>query len=902
MKNAEMASTDASLSGDTANPNPLSLEDQITLQLAQKLSATEPSLLGHSYPADHYLPVILESFDCIIEQARVSLQEDRTVALSSVVERAAEVTQEREDGDIGQESAAAQTAALDQATLLLCIALLDHALYKDIYDSIIVGFLAVLGIRKDGCFSEATTYTLYLSAFIKIAQLLVIQRSVLAVKLDEVDHVADILDVMQDRFMVYRTRSPMNWVQKLRTYGKKIQDTTTSLGHIIWTDDSEQLTYKDFQVTMTNLKTFVAKQVSIAQQQLHDLLLVHEDEDRGVVAPRFNLRSLKDDPSISELGWNFLKHAENSTLHGHEDWLLTRVSAKWKKQVVHRYLKQVDSFLESLLLLVHITGGQPARGSELTSLQFCNSTHGIRRSVFIENGLVSFVTFYHKGYSIQGSTKIVHRYLPREVTLDMSLQSISTPFLWCSEIKDNCIIPWPSSRLSDVIGLIAITRRHLKQGKFKKDYDLGQTLTWADKQSCYTTLVAGAVYACGIEEAPGHVESARAEYRQISQEWHSWLGFALYLGSWAGALETLGPAVAKAGPSTGDASTHKRKALRELSNAPLKRQRRADLSRLKLTSPTSATAPTATSTPASSFAPFPATPPPPLAAAPTAQCLCAHHKVEAVPHYLGPPPLLRTLTIIYSVSKKSRNQTAYYRGRSARFLPLSLASLGNPEFGLVIEILPPLAHLIHLNVEFKVLVCLGRGCHKAVSRAGLVEHLRKIHKEKPEIRKQVEEYTKKFPFDYNYSTIQLPVDGLAPQPIILIVNGLQCQYCQYRTQNRSNIKKHGNKEHGKKRVHDHELFTTVVDESRQTREAQQVHELVCDVGEQSNDNVNEEEQASSQDDDADDQIVHEIEQWKEAAQERRLTLLAKPAADELDPWLRYTRWNEVLQESQVDII
>ncbi|KFY28076.1 hypothetical protein V491_00648 [Pseudogymnoascus sp. VKM F-3775] len=201
--------------------------------------------------ADQHLLVILESFNRIIEQARTSLKEDRTVALSSVVERAAEVIQQREDGDIGQESAAAQIAALDQATLLLCVALLDHALYKDIYDSVVVGFLAVLGIRKDGCFSEATNYTSYLSAFIRMAQLLVIQRSVLAVELDEADHAADILDVMQDRFM----------------------DTTTFLGHIILTDDGEQLTYKDFQVTMTNLKSFVAKQVSIAQQQLHELLL-----------------------------------------------------------------------------------------------------------------------------------------------------------------------------------------------------------------------------------------------------------------------------------------------------------------------------------------------------------------------------------------------------------------------------------------------------------------------------------------------------------------------------------------------------------------------------------------------------------------------------------------------------
>jgi hypothetical protein len=100
---------------------------------------------------------------------------------------------------MGQDSTTARIQALDEGTLLLCIALLDHALYKDIYDSVIVSSLAALGIGKDGCFVEATIYTSHVSALIKVAQLLVIQRSVLAVERDEVDYAADILDVMQDR-------------------------------------------------------------------------------------------------------------------------------------------------------------------------------------------------------------------------------------------------------------------------------------------------------------------------------------------------------------------------------------------------------------------------------------------------------------------------------------------------------------------------------------------------------------------------------------------------------------------------------------------------------------------------------------------------------------------------------
>ncbi len=64
---------------------------------------------------------------------------------------------------------------LDEACLLLCIVLLDHLLHGNIYDSVIVGFLAVLGVRReDGSFHELVSYTSYLSALIKMAQLLVI--------------------------------------------------------------------------------------------------------------------------------------------------------------------------------------------------------------------------------------------------------------------------------------------------------------------------------------------------------------------------------------------------------------------------------------------------------------------------------------------------------------------------------------------------------------------------------------------------------------------------------------------------------------------------------------------------------------------------------------------------------
>lgn len=88
----------------------------------------------------------------------------------------------------------------------------------------------------------------------------------------------------------------------------------------------------------------------------------------------------------------------------------------WKKPAVSQYLIKVDYFLERLLLLVHLTSGQPARGTELVSLQHSNTRQGHHRSIFIENGHIGTVTSHHKGYNATGSTKIIHRYLPREVS------------------------------------------------------------------------------------------------------------------------------------------------------------------------------------------------------------------------------------------------------------------------------------------------------------------------------------------------------------------------------------------------------------------------------------------------------------------------------------------------------
>ncbi|KAK7177671.1 hypothetical protein PSPO01_16281 [Paraphaeosphaeria sporulosa] len=193
---------------------------------------------------------------------------------------------------------------------------------------------------------------------------------------------------------------------------------------------------------------------------------------------------------------------------------------RWKKKAVQAYFEKVDEFLERLLLLHH-----------------GNTAQEQHRGLFIEDGLIGTVTSYHKGYNITGSTKIVHRYLPKEVSellvyylwlvlpfwqqLDILVYKRRDPhstFLWPKGYGT-----WNANRLTQVISrevrlyldiklgilvyrhlAIAISRQHLLCGGFKRDYGVDKKLV--DEQATHGTWIAGTVYARGLQEAPGHCD------------------------------------------------------------------------------------------------------------------------------------------------------------------------------------------------------------------------------------------------------------------------------------------------------------------------------------------------------------------------------------------------------------
>ena len=171
-----------------------------------------------------------------------------------------------------------------------------------------------------------------------------------------------------------------------------------------------------------------------------------------------------------------------------------------------------------------------------------------------------------------------------------------------------------------------------------------------------------------------------------------------------------------------------------------------------------------------------------------------------------------------------------------------------------------------------------------------------------EIRKQIQLYLEQWQWLYNSQSVPLPLNISFPQPELPILSGFQCHRCGFKSINRRVIRQHCNSKHDQKGWKDEKLFQTVqlqtwfgekwarywvVDAMRQARDVNTGNESGSGSG------------SGSGSSDAEAAIKAEIEEWikKEEGQYK-----ASIIATEVDPWLQYTGWEEVLAGSKHNLV
>ncbi|TKA55481.1 hypothetical protein B0A49_13343, partial [Cryomyces minteri] len=327
-------------------------------------------------------------------------------------------TEEKEDEE-------EKLSAVQKACLQFCIALLDQRITQKEYDSALVCALAVLGV-KEGGWKGPDQYPPILSAMIKIARFVVVQQALELAgpfESDGLDSDSDsdssvdtirprkgclqFVTEMMDRFMVRGGHGAMQWMLDLRTYGLKIHYNTTSTGNVDWIGD--QILFKNMQFGMAEFRSMVHGLVAETRRMLmEDLLFDKQGKDDGVF-----LQDQRSQLPVNGQMWLFDRVGQDEATQA--TFIRPGTGMVADRKGIEGYMSQMVEYREKLLVLMHITGGQPARSPEILSIRHSNTAKGEHRNTFIEDGMVVFATRYHKGYALSGDVKIIHRYLPREV-------------------------------------------------------------------------------------------------------------------------------------------------------------------------------------------------------------------------------------------------------------------------------------------------------------------------------------------------------------------------------------------------------------------------------------------------------------------------------------------------------
>lgn len=352
---------------------------------------------------------------------------------------------------------------LEEACLAFWVSLLDHDVGSHQYQNALVSGAAVLGwdvVKR--VWKRPQQYTQILSGLITVARMVVglyaceqHDADVRRLRDEGFDEAAtderapsvfSLVQSMVRRFMTLTQfdgqPSPMDFFYHTRTIGRSICMNTASEGRVTWHNDEVQ--YGSTRFTMSKLRGMVHGLVEKTRTRLYrDLLLLNLDQHGQVQKgstplPELDLSCLRDDPTNIADGWSFLSGNESVLSVNGADWLHDRVFTEiylrrqfilanlasndshpgihWRPARIKQYFDVVCEVKKALLLLVHLTGGGPGRGTEILTVRHRNDSTGEGRGVFIDGGLVDIVVGYHKGYGYSAKSKIIHRFLPREVS------------------------------------------------------------------------------------------------------------------------------------------------------------------------------------------------------------------------------------------------------------------------------------------------------------------------------------------------------------------------------------------------------------------------------------------------------------------------------------------------------
>ena len=371
------------------------------------------------------------------------------------------------------------------------------------FSSSLVSFCTMLSVKPSTlAWKDAGNFNSFLSGLIWTTQLLIFHHCAT----EEMAGKGEGLDLIHSyckRFLAQGAETPMGEVLRWRLLLFRVAKETVGLRQATWDEAEEVLTYGGVELRMGEVPKLILSEFRKAECYLYDELML----TAASALPRIHAWALRDDYDNSTVGWFFGRHPLNKALLDPQrkallqrlfesqclrDAFLDCISTagtgvgssagegtivagaressaalQWRTKALAHYEAVVCEFLKRLIVLIHVTAGQPLREPELLSLTWFNTQK--RRAITIKHGRVMLHTTYHKGQQQTGTFKDNIRFLPaavgdllleylvyivplREIFLrHLTPETAIAPFLWWKQGK-----VWPDSSLSKAMQLASV--------------------------------------------------------------------------------------------------------------------------------------------------------------------------------------------------------------------------------------------------------------------------------------------------------------------------------------------------------------------------------------------------------------------------------------------------------------
>ncbi|CAD0085033.1 unnamed protein product, partial [Aureobasidium mustum] len=337
----------------------------------------------------------------------------------------------------------------------------------------LIHFMAVMGIDETNArLRDGNDYSYMIAGLVYVSR--IVTAEALLPSLDrENQGEADFEAFLEQRkeFLADGSMSVMGEMLSLLAYGKKIAKNFHAQGKLHWTHDGAGVALGSIEFTVYNFKSMARSALDDCEDYMwRDLMWAGRKADRFVL----DLDSITDDMTVKKRGWYFGADPNQDLEAQGLDWMLKRMLGsnqgkkmrrgdQWQSRLVANYLRRVDKFRELFIFCVHVLSGQPARGTEITSLRFRNGVAN-HRNVFVLDGRVMTVTSYHKSQAMLDMPKMVPRFLPwklgqiaviylTHVRAFAELLSVQVQYGqgWSDYIWADSHGPWETQKLTDTM-------------------------------------------------------------------------------------------------------------------------------------------------------------------------------------------------------------------------------------------------------------------------------------------------------------------------------------------------------------------------------------------------------------------------------------------------------------------